>query len=99
MHNRHVWHAFGLDLLDKAVVQHVEALPAHSGQPEPVFVVTNDHVLIHPQRQLLTKVGPVFLNGSSLNMVSESKALWSRVDANRAMPPGIDNGYINAALR
>jgi hypothetical protein len=86
VHNRHVWHAFGLDLLDKAVVQHGEAFPAHSGQPEPAFVVSNNHVLIHPQRQLLANIRPVFLNGAGLNMVSE-QSVPARVDADCTMPP------------
>jgi hypothetical protein len=56
-----------VDLFDKAVMQKVETFPAHSGQPEPVFVVSNNHVLIHPQRQLLANLRPVFLNGAGLN--------------------------------
>ncbi|SVM42897.1 Uncharacterised protein [Klebsiella pneumoniae] len=49
-----------MNLFDKAVMQKVETFPAHSGQPEPAFVVSNNHVLIHPQRQLLANVRPYF---------------------------------------
>lgn len=70
-----------MNLFDKAVMQNVETFPAHSGQPEPAFVVSNNHVLIHTQRQLLTKVRPVFLNGAGLNVISECKAFRPWVDA------------------